>query len=131
MFTCSVSNHRLRTPGEEIAFTAQPKIKSQSQIFMYCRSIFCLPHRPKFLDIFDLCLHWVSVVRDCSYSCFYSCSSRCVDLNQSLVHKNCLPYFTRQQTSAVNKKYVDVLKEGRQNNIALYIALEILMLFQK
>ena len=50
-------------PGEEIAFTARPKIKSQSQIFRYGRSIFCLPHRPNFSDIFDLCLHWVSVVR--------------------------------------------------------------------
>ena len=55
--------HGLRTPREEIAFTAQPKIQSQSQIFRYSRSIFCLPHRPKFSDIFDLCLHWVSVVR--------------------------------------------------------------------
>ena len=24
---------------------------------------FCLPHEPNFSDIFDLCLHWVSVVR--------------------------------------------------------------------
>ena len=56
-------NHGLRTPGEEIAFTARPKIKSQSQIFRYGRSIFCLPHWPNFSDIFDLCLHWVSVVR--------------------------------------------------------------------
>ena len=47
-------------PSEEIAFTAWPKINSQSQIFMYGRSIFCLPHQPKF---FDLCLHWVLVVR--------------------------------------------------------------------
>ena len=40
---CSLSNHHqhgLRTPGEEIAFTARPKIKSQSQIFRYGRSIF-------------------------------------------------------------------------------------------
>ena len=49
--------------GEEIAFTAWPKIHSYSQIFRYGRSIFCLPHRPKFSDFFDLCLHWVSVVR--------------------------------------------------------------------
>ena len=56
--------HGLRTPSEEIAFTAQPKIKSQSQIFRYGRSKFCLPQRPKFSDFFDLCLHWVSVVRD-------------------------------------------------------------------
>ena len=58
--------HRLRTPGEEIAFTARPKIYSHSQIFRYGRSIFCLPHRPKFSDFFDFCLHWVSVVRGCA-----------------------------------------------------------------
>ena len=40
-----------------------PKVKSQSQIFRYSRSIFCLPHWPNFSDFFDLCLHWVSVVR--------------------------------------------------------------------
>ena len=56
--------HGLRTPREEIAFTARPKIHSHSQIFRYGGSIFCLPHRPNFSDIFDLCLHWVSVVRD-------------------------------------------------------------------
>ena len=55
--------HGLRTPREEIAFTARPKIQSQSQFFRYGGSIFCLPHRPNFSDIFDLCLHWVSVVR--------------------------------------------------------------------
>ena len=59
--------HGLRTPREEIAFTARPKIHSHSQIFRYGRSIFCLPHRPNFSDIFDLCLHWVSVVRDLIY----------------------------------------------------------------
>ena len=47
---------------EQIAFTAQPKIQSQSHIFRYDSSIFCLPHRPNFSDIFDLCLHWVSVL---------------------------------------------------------------------
>ena len=56
-------SHGLRTPREEIAFTARPKIQSQSQIFRYGQSRFCLPHRPTFSDIFDLCLHWVSVVR--------------------------------------------------------------------
>ena len=55
--------HGLRTPREGIAFTARPKIQSQSQIFRYGWSIFCLPHRPNFSDIFYLCLHWVSVVR--------------------------------------------------------------------
>ena len=56
--------HGLRTPRDELTFTARPKIQSQSQIFRYGGSIFCLPHRPNFSDIFDLCLHWVSVVRD-------------------------------------------------------------------
>ena len=60
--------HRLRTPRNESAFTAWPKTQSQSQISRYGGSIFCLPHRPNFSDIFDLCLHWVSVVRECSYS---------------------------------------------------------------
>ena len=59
----NMAKHGLWTPREEIAFTARPKIQSQSQIFRYGRSIFCLPHRPNFSDIFDLCLHWVSVVR--------------------------------------------------------------------
>ena len=59
--------HELRTPGEEIAFTARQKINSQSQIFRYGRNIFNLPHRPKFSDFFDLCLHLVSVVRAMSY----------------------------------------------------------------
>ena len=43
--------------------TAQPKSHSGSQIFRYGQSIFCLPHRPNFSDIFDLCLHWVWVRR--------------------------------------------------------------------
>ena len=55
-------NHGLRTPREEMVFTARPKIHSHSQIFRYGSSIFCLPHRPNFSDIFDFCLHWVSVV---------------------------------------------------------------------
>jgi len=59
--------HGLRTPREEIAFTARPKIHSHSQIFRYGGSIFCLPHRPIFSDILDLCLHWVSVVRGLRY----------------------------------------------------------------
>ena len=56
-------DHGLRTPREGIAFTARPKIHSHSQIFRYGGSMFCLPHRPIFSDILDLCLHWVSVVR--------------------------------------------------------------------
>ena len=31
---------------------------------MYSQGIFCLPHQPDFSDIFDICLHWVSVVRE-------------------------------------------------------------------
>ena len=59
----NVNNHGLRTPSEEICFTAQPKINSHLQIFRYGQSIFCLPNWPKSSDFFDLCLHWVSVVR--------------------------------------------------------------------
>ena len=33
----------------------------------YGQSIFCLPHRPKISDFFDLCLHWVPVVRGHKY----------------------------------------------------------------
>ena len=33
------ANHGLRTPREEIAFTARPKIQSESQIFRYGQSI--------------------------------------------------------------------------------------------
>ena len=56
-------SHGLPTPREEITFTAWPKINSHSQISKYDQSIFCLPHWPNFSDIFDLCLHWASVVR--------------------------------------------------------------------
>ena len=61
-------HHKLRTPGEEITFTAWPKINSYSQIFSYGPSIFCLPHQPKISDFFDLCLHWVSIVRALGWS---------------------------------------------------------------
>ena len=62
-----VPGHGLGTPSEEIAFTARPKFYSQSQIFRYGWSIFCLPHWPKFSNFFVLCLHWVSVVRVLGY----------------------------------------------------------------
>ena len=55
--------HRLRTPRGEIVFTAWPNIQSQSQMCRYGGSIFCPPHWPDFSDIFNSCLHWVSVVR--------------------------------------------------------------------
>ena len=53
-----IHTHGLQTPREEIAFTHG----RNSKIFRYGQSIFCLPHRPKFSDFIDLCLHWVSVV---------------------------------------------------------------------
>ena len=43
--------------------TSRPKIHSHSQIFRYGRSIFCLLHLPNFVEIFELFLHWVFVVR--------------------------------------------------------------------
>ena len=61
-------HHGLRTPREEIAFTARPKIQSQSQIFRYGGNIFCLPHRPNFSEIFEICLRWVSIVRALAYA---------------------------------------------------------------
>ena len=54
--------HELQTPCEE-----WPKIHSYSQICRCGQSIFCLSHRPKFSDFFNLYLHWVSIVCDFSY----------------------------------------------------------------
>ena len=64
-------NHGLQTTSEEIAFTALPKIDSHSQIFRYDQSILYLPHQPTFSDFFDLCLHWVSVVREENHAFLY------------------------------------------------------------
>ena len=61
-------NDGLRIPGEEITSTAQLKIHSHSQIVRNSRNIFCLPHRPKWSDFFDICLHWVSLVRVSPYA---------------------------------------------------------------
>jgi hypothetical protein len=49
---CGGLEHGLRTPSEEIAVTARPKIKSQPQILRKGQSIFCLPHWPKISDFF-------------------------------------------------------------------------------
>ena len=57
--------HILRTPREEIAFTAWPKIHFHSQIFRYDQSIFCLPHRPNISDSFNFCLHLLGVCSPC------------------------------------------------------------------
>ena len=52
------TNHGLRTPGEEIAFTARPKIESQSKIYRCSQSIFCLPLLLNILCIFGDVLGW-------------------------------------------------------------------------
>ena len=67
--------HGLRTPDEEITFTARPKIHSHSQVFRYSQSTFCLPYRFKFSDFFVLCLHWVSVVSAIRHAEFASARS--------------------------------------------------------
>ena len=54
-------NRGLQMPKKEVAFTACPKN------FRYGRSMFCLLHIPNLSDIFDLCLHWMSVVQDLTY----------------------------------------------------------------
>ena len=48
-------------PVNSIDHLHSQKFQSQSQIFRYSQSLFCLPHQRNFSDIFDLCLHWVSV----------------------------------------------------------------------
>ena len=63
---CEV-NHGLRTPREEIAFTTRPKIHSHSQILGTAKAYFVCHIGPNFSDIFDLCLHWVSVVREVNH----------------------------------------------------------------
>ena len=52
--------HWLWTPREDSLPCTAEKIQSQSQIFRYGQSIFCLPHRPIFSDFIALWLHWVS-----------------------------------------------------------------------
>ena len=42
--------------------------KCQAGFRPLCNKILFLPHRPNFSDIFDFCLHWVSVVRACTES---------------------------------------------------------------
>ena len=107
--------HGLRTPREKIAFTAQPKIQSQSHIFRYDSSIFCLPHRPNFSDIFDLCLHWVSVVRGAGH--FFGLEKRSrFDLNCPRTGSNCF-----------QKPFVCRNTEGKNSNILVGELLELLM----
>merc|ERR1719203_1490402 len=83
-----ILTHGLRTPREEMAFTARPKIHSHSQIFRYGGSIFCLPHRPNFSDIFDFCLHWLSVVGGTIHSPSLKMSSlKSTDQGTSAIHE--------------------------------------------
>ena len=100
MWCTNTKVHGLRTPREEIAFTARPKIQSQSQIFRYGGSIFCLPHRPNFSDIFDLCLHWASVVRAQKHAYFFlnyydraSTIGKCFWSTHNIVLKMVLEFF--------------------------------------
>ena len=69
--------HELRTPREEIVFIARPKIQSKSQIFRYGRSALRRPHQPNFSDSFELCLHWVSVVRAIDHARAHCSASKC------------------------------------------------------
>ena len=85
--------HGTRTPGENIAFPVWPKINSLSQIFRYGRSIFCLPHRPKFSDFFDICLHWMSVVRGSAWTWFKTCVYECVQYSKIETNGYCFNFF--------------------------------------
>ena len=87
--------HELRMPSEEIAFTARPKINSHSQIFRYGQSIFCLPHRPNFSDIFDLCLHWMSVLSESDQTecCIFSWHVLWMQAFRPFPHTLCLKLY--------------------------------------
>ena len=61
IFVYSVSRTTDAQWGNRIHCMAENQL--HFQIFRYGRSIFCLPHRPKISDFFDLCLRWVFVVR--------------------------------------------------------------------
>ena len=101
----------LLTLSEEIAFTAQPKINWHTHIFKFCQSIFCLPHSPKFSDLFDLCLHWVSVtmankfkIKTVSQPIIYFYKKLCLRLHEGFGLK-CQPY-PRKKTYLVVQKIV-------------------------
>ena len=70
--------NRNRNPERSESKDSKGKVDSYdgcNSIFRYDRSIFCLPHWPNFSDIFDLCIHWVSVVRG-SVHCESQCSGK-------------------------------------------------------
>ena len=63
LIPCAVCATDYGRPVRKLPSLHGRKSNPQSQIFRYGRSIFCLPHRPKISYFFDLCFHWVSVVR--------------------------------------------------------------------
>ena len=44
------------------------KLNPNPKFLGMAEAYFCLPHRPNFSDFFDLCRHWVSVVRGFIYA---------------------------------------------------------------
>ena len=122
--------HGLRTPREEKAFTARPKIHSHSQIFRYGQSIFCLPLRPNFSDIFDLCLHWMSVVRDNMYVHVYShlikCNVKCRMCKHFWIVVKCFSfrkkYYSNNEQNC-KYKYIGNQKNQDQNKQCLFLHL--------
>ena len=46
-----------------------PKSTPTAKFLGTAEAYFCLPHQLKFSDFFDLCLHWVSIVRDLAHLC--------------------------------------------------------------
>ena len=125
--------HHGRTPREEKAFTARPKIQSHSQIFRYGRSIFCLPHWPNFSDFFDLCLLWVSVVRawkhkkqgvpysskDIDSKIFLSMETKknrgCLILVKILTVKSSFPYKQKEHRFSIGM--LDSIKSLKVNSV--------------
>ena len=107
--------HGLRTPREEKAFPARPRIQSQSQIFRYNGSIFCLPHRPNFSDTFDLCLHWVSVVRACEIPNLFK-NFTVPDFIQNIFRKkdNCWLHSRKKMMIILELELKSVQHMGRQ-----------------
>jgi hypothetical protein len=102
--------HGLKTLREEIVFTERPKIHSYSQSFRYGQSIFCLTNRPNFSDIFDLCLHWVSVVCD-----FWH---RKLTLKVIFWHFLTPPLYTNSQNLIISFGYVDFVSSDSITGIA-------------
>ena len=57
---------------------------------LHCTPIFYLPHRPKFSDIFGLCLHWVSVVRARYYCNWWNIECTYFRLFPQFLHRRIL-----------------------------------------